>query len=111
MSGAITAFTGAGPANIRSTRGGTRAHRASRRPRLQGDGRRRGDRTTCGTVWRTCRGRCVARRRRALLAGDRSDTFKLTYGGLLVGWSSPDTHRIRFGVRGLAGFGSATLPM
>ena len=42
---------------------------------------------------------------------NRSDTFKLTYGGLLVGWSSPDTHRIRLGVRGLAGFGSATLPI
>jgi hypothetical protein len=40
-----------------------------------------------------------------------SDTFKLTYGGLLVGWSAPEMHRVRFGVRGLAGFGSATLPI
>jgi hypothetical protein len=40
-----------------------------------------------------------------------SDTFKLTYGGLLVGWRTPDTNRIRFGVRGLAGIGTATLPV
>ena len=39
-----------------------------------------------------------------------SDDMKLTYGGLLVGWSTPDTSRIRFGVRGLAGVGRATLP-
>ena len=39
-----------------------------------------------------------------------SENFKLTYGGLLVGWMTPDTHRIRFGVRGLAGIGTATLP-
>src|SRR5688572_5208534 len=27
-----------------------------------------------------------------------SDSLKLTYGGLLVGWATPDTSRIRFGV-------------
>lgn len=40
-----------------------------------------------------------------------SDTFKLTYGGLLVGWATPAARRIRFGVRGLAGVGTATLPV
>lgn len=40
-----------------------------------------------------------------------SDTFKLTYGGLLVGWTTPAASRIRFGVRGLAGVGTATLPV
>ena len=39
-----------------------------------------------------------------------SDSSRLTYGGLLVGWATPDTSRIRFGVRGLAGVGTATLP-
>ena len=38
-----------------------------------------------------------------------SDNFKLAYGGLLIGWSSPNTGRIRFGGRGLVGVGSATL--
>jgi hypothetical protein len=40
-----------------------------------------------------------------------SDNFNLTYGGLLVGWSTPDTGRIRFGLRGLAGVATATLPV
>lgn len=38
-----------------------------------------------------------------------SDNFKLAYGGLLIGWTSPHTGRIRFGGRGLVGVGSATL--
>jgi hypothetical protein len=33
----------------------------------------------------------------------------LTYGGLLVGWSTPAEHRIQFGARGLVGVGRATL--
>ena len=33
----------------------------------------------------------------------------LTYGGLLVGWSIPVVSRIRFGTRGLVGFGSGSL--
>jgi len=40
-----------------------------------------------------------------------SDTFRLTYGGLLVGWSTSPMQRIRFGVRGLAGVGTARLPV
>lgn len=40
-----------------------------------------------------------------------TDAFRLTYGGLLVGWASPQSERIRFGVRGLAGVGTATLPV
>ena len=35
--------------------------------------------------------------------------FKLTYGGAVVGWSMPAGSHIRFGARGLAGFGTATL--
>ena len=35
--------------------------------------------------------------------------FKMAYGGVLVGWQSPEFKRIRFGGRGLAGIGSATL--
>jgi len=42
------------------------------------------------------------------LANDERD-FKLTYGGVLVGWQSPEFGRIRFGGRGLTGFGRATL--
>ena len=42
------------------------------------------------------------------LANDERD-FKLTYGGLLVGWQSREFGRIRFGGRGLAGVGRATL--
>jgi hypothetical protein len=37
-----------------------------------------------------------------------SDDFKLAYGGLLIGWTSPNIGRIRFGARGLVGVGSAT---
>lgn len=40
-----------------------------------------------------------------------SDSFRLTYGGLLVGWATSNTSRVRFGVRGLAGIGTATLPV
>jgi hypothetical protein len=42
------------------------------------------------------------------LANDEHD-FKMTYGGLLVGWQSREFGRIRFGGRGLAGLGRATL--
>src|SRR5258705_3975048 len=42
------------------------------------------------------------------LANDARD-FKLAYGGLVVGWKSPEFGRIRFGGRGLAGAGRATL--
>ena len=42
------------------------------------------------------------------LANDARD-FKLAYGGLVVGWQSPEFGRIRFGGRGLAGAGRATL--
>ena len=42
------------------------------------------------------------------LANDRND-FKLGYGGLVVGWQSPEFGRIRFGGRGLVGAGRATL--
>jgi hypothetical protein len=42
------------------------------------------------------------------LANDNRD-FKMTYGGLLVGWQSREFGRIRFGGRGLAGVGRATL--
>ena len=37
------------------------------------------------------------------------DRAEMTYGGLLIGWSSPQSGRIRFGARGLAGVGTATL--
>jgi hypothetical protein len=40
---------------------------------------------------------------------DGPDRSKLTYGGLLVGWSIRNTGRIRFGARGLVGVGTATL--
>ena len=43
-----------------------------------------------------------------LLTNDARD-FKLAYGGVLVGWQSREFGRIRFGGRGLAGGGSATL--
>ena len=39
-----------------------------------------------------------------------SDFFRMSYGGLVVGWQSPPAGTIRFGVRGLTGFGTATLP-
>ena len=42
------------------------------------------------------------------LANDRHDS-KLAYGGLVVGWQSPEFGRIRFGARGLVGGGSGTL--
>jgi len=42
------------------------------------------------------------------LANDARD-FKMTYGGAMVGWQSREYGRIRFGGRGLAGIGSATL--
>ena len=42
------------------------------------------------------------------LANDGRD-FKLGYGGLVVGWQSPEFGRIRFGGRGLVGAGRATL--
>ena len=38
-----------------------------------------------------------------------SDDFTLAYGGLLLGWNAHRTGRIRFGARGLAGVGTATL--
>jgi len=42
------------------------------------------------------------------LANDRHDS-KLAYGGVVVGWQSPEFGRIRFGARGLVGGGSGTL--
>ena len=39
-----------------------------------------------------------------------SDGVKLGYGGLLLGWSTANAGRIRFGVRALTGVGTATLP-
>jgi hypothetical protein len=42
------------------------------------------------------------------LTNDARD-FKLTYGGVIVGWQSREFGRIRFGGRGLAGGGTATL--
>lgn len=42
------------------------------------------------------------------LANDERD-FKMTYGGVLVGWQSHEFGRIRFGARGLAGLGRAEL--
>jgi len=42
------------------------------------------------------------------LANDARD-FKMAYGGVIVGWQSREFGRIRFGGRGLAGGGTATL--
>lgn len=42
------------------------------------------------------------------LTNDARD-FKMTYGGVIVGWQSREFGRIRFGGRGLAGGGVATL--
>jgi len=42
------------------------------------------------------------------LTNDARD-FRMAYGGLLVGWQSREFGRIRFGGRGLAGGGTATL--
>jgi hypothetical protein len=35
----------------------------------------------------------------------------LTYGGLLVGWTTAPEHRVRFGARSLVGFGEGELPV
>jgi hypothetical protein len=40
---------------------------------------------------------------------NRASDFKLTYGGLLIGWTVPAGSAVRVGGRALAGFGSATL--
>lgn len=42
------------------------------------------------------------------LSNDARD-FKMAYGGVIVGWQSREFGRIRFGGRGLAGLGRATL--
>ena len=42
------------------------------------------------------------------LTNDARD-FKMAYGGVVVGWQSPEFGRIRFGGRGLVGAGRATL--
>jgi hypothetical protein len=42
-----------------------------------------------------------------LVNGDRGEEMR--YGGLLLGWSIPAGRLIRFGGRGLVGFGTATL--
>jgi hypothetical protein len=42
------------------------------------------------------------------LTNDARD-FEMTYGGVVVGWQSPEYGRIRFGGRGTAGVGRATL--
>jgi hypothetical protein len=41
------------------------------------------------------------------LTNDARD-FEMTYGGVVVGWQSPEYGRIRFGGRGTAGVGRAT---
>ena len=40
---------------------------------------------------------------------NRSRDFELAYGGLLLGWQSPEMGRIRFGARSLIGGGEASL--
>lgn len=40
---------------------------------------------------------------------NRSRDFELAYGGLLIGWQSPEMGRIRFGARSLIGGGQASL--
>ena len=40
---------------------------------------------------------------------NRSRDFELAYGGLLLGWQSPELGRIRFGARSLIGGGQASL--
>jgi len=40
---------------------------------------------------------------------NRSDDFRMTYGGLLVGWTVPFGSHLRIGGRGLVGLGSAAL--
>src|SRR5881409_1187089 len=42
------------------------------------------------------------------LTNDARD-FKMAYGGVIIGWQSREFGRIRFGGRGLAGAGRATL--
>lgn len=42
-------------------------------------------------------------------ATNRSDDFKLTYGGLALGWNVFPAGRVQFGARGLVGLGRATL--
>ena len=42
---------------------------------------------------------------------NRSDDFKLAYGGPVVEWLARTNRRIGFGVRTLVGFGAATLPV
>jgi hypothetical protein len=42
-----------------------------------------------------------------LVNGDRGEEMR--YGGLMLGWSVPAGRMIRFGARGLVGFGTATL--
>ena len=40
---------------------------------------------------------------------NRSRDFELAYGGLLIGWQSPELGRIRFGAKSLIGGGEASL--
>lgn len=40
---------------------------------------------------------------------NRSDDFRMTYGGLILEWMVPLAPRVRFGARGLVGGGQATL--
>jgi hypothetical protein len=42
-----------------------------------------------------------------LVNGDRGEEMR--YGGLMLGWSMPAGRMVRFGARGLVGFGTATL--
>lgn len=42
-----------------------------------------------------------------LVDGDRGEEMR--YGGLVLGWSMPAGRAVRFGARGLVGFGTATL--
>jgi hypothetical protein len=43
-----------------------------------------------------------------LVSGTQNEEMR--YGGLLVGWSMPAGSAVRFGGRGLVGFGTASLP-
>jgi len=45
----------------------------------------------------------------AYALADGPSGAKLTYGGLMVGWSTPAEHRIQFGARGLVGIGRGQL--
>jgi hypothetical protein len=42
-----------------------------------------------------------------LVNGDNGEEMR--YGGLMLGWSMPAGRAVRFGARGLVGFGTATL--